>query len=965
MAPDRTAFASCFEQVFDVVVFGAGCAGFAAARAAVGRGKSVLLVDLRGDVVWECGRAMMPDAGEAGAGDVGDFLREVARHGGYRDGQLDGAIAEVVANEWVRSGGVRALYYAAPVAVEREGDLLSAVIVATKGGLRRIAGRQWIDATESGRLCRLAQPIWAGSPATQSAFLFLQQIRWEPCEMVDIDVPELRDCRVTWEPTMWPNQRCLRIDMPGAKPSFRRTYVPALRALRALYGDAMKDAFVSHASVEPFPTYDRSATADLEAANLVAAVPGLAGKPIRTLAGRFALGIEAERALADRPACDAAQVRALTPQKTTIVLMKTDVAVIGAGTGGALAAIAAAREGAKVMAFEPLNFPGGVGTGGGIPVYYWGTPGGLQDEVDARVREIMPLFTPPEMWGKRFHPDAKKVVLEEMLSEAGVELVAGALLGSVTVRDGRVMDALIATPRGPVQVRAKSWIDGTGDGDLAALAGAKFRLGRAGDGNLHAYTQSSHYFRDKDNRLIAGNVNFDSGYADPSESEDMTRARVTGIHQYAPLANNEIHRPNCLAPLMGLREGRLFDTDTVVTIDDLFERRRFPDSIGLTGCHYDNHAVDYEFESDMAMFMVWACGLRGARTACEMPYRMLLPKGLENLWLACRAFGVTDEAHASVRMQRDIQRAGEACGIAAALAARGGGRSREIPFDDLRARLEKSGALALPATADPKFGKAALADHWKAPYAGLSGPERIRACLADLSGEAFGMAMWQVYRAGPDAAVGGLKPLLDSGDANISWRAAGVFAAWGDATAEPRLLDAVTRREAGPEYDAMAGDEQAHTVNKPVPRWWIAAALLRMCGTPRCIAPLADLAKTPELQLNARNVIALTLARVAERNSLTAEHRALVEQTLQTLLATPPPHAVAIPYRNPVTGADHRYAKPWVVVIPIVEEDFTWQVHYAVAQARRALGLPIQPEARRFLSDPRVIIRRAFAKIAG
>jgi hypothetical protein len=97
---------------------------------------------------------------------------------------------------------------------------------------------------------------------------------------------------------------------------------------------------------------------------------------------------------------------------------EADVVVCGGGTGGALAAIAAARQGASTLLLEASTGLGGMGTGGGIHIYYHGVAGGLQDEVDSRVDALSRLFGPAQ----GFHPEAKKVVLEQMALEAGVEL---------------------------------------------------------------------------------------------------------------------------------------------------------------------------------------------------------------------------------------------------------------------------------------------------------------------------------------------------------------------------------------------------------------------------------------------------------------------------------------------------------------------------------------------------------------
>src|SRR5690606_34193817 len=126
----------------------------------------------------------------------------------------------------------------------------------------------------------------------------------------------------------------------------------------------------------------------------------------------------------------------------------------------------------------------------GIHSYYFGVKGGMQEEIDQRTREIMPLFGQTRQIAS-FHPDAKKLVLEQMMRDAGVRVHFGASLWNAQSIDGRVVHADLSTPTGPARLRARAWIDGTGDADLAATAGARFILGRTGDGQMHAYSQSA------------------------------------------------------------------------------------------------------------------------------------------------------------------------------------------------------------------------------------------------------------------------------------------------------------------------------------------------------------------------------------------------------------------------------------------------------------------------------------------
>jgi len=779
-------------MTYDVIIFGAGYAGFAAAMRL--KDKKVLLADLRGDLLWESGRAFQNETGRW-TPDFAKFAECVIHRTGITDEWFDGATAEIVANELIRDAKLSALYQVAPVAVSLAGDLLAAVTVATKSGLQCLTARQWIDATETGTLARLLNPkLQPKTPVSLTARMFFQKLRW----------PDKRESR-------WPNERILRVEMPGTETRFLSRLVPALQAWRA----EVPDGFVSHVSFEPYPIYGAGQGCRLPS-NVALAAPAVVATAVTTLVERFELGRAAAAELADRPACTA-KGRAAKPVAQTEEI--ADVAIAGLGTGGVMAALAAAREGVKVLAFDPLAFAGGVGVGAGIAGYYWGCAGGLQAEVDDRVRELMPLFASREDCPRGFHPDVKRIVVDELLHAAGVRTMFGATLCGVEKRGQRVVAGLVATPMGMLRVRVPAWIDATGDGDLAALAGARFQLGRSSDGQLQPFTQSCGCFYLQNGRHVMGTTNPDSGHVNPTDSADLTRARIEGIHSYAAPVFNAVNRLTYITPLLGIRQGRQIVTDYMLTLDDLVERRRFPDCVGFTGAHYDNHATDYEFESDDVFFYVCCAGLWSARTACEISYRMLLPKGLANVWLACRAAGATEEARQSFRMQRDIQRIGEVCGLAATMAR----ESRAVPYQQLRERLEKSGALLLREAATD-FGKSIQPSDFNP--------------LTDQ-----GVALWRAYRT---KTVG-----VQSG-----WRATLLHAAWGDKSAEPRLLRAIADREAGMEHK---GDRHI------LPRWWLAVTLLGRCGTGKSLPTLKRLVATPDLPARLRSACTRTIDRIVER----------------------------------------------------------------------------------------------------
>jgi hypothetical protein len=862
-------------------------------------------------------------------------------------------VAEVIATQQIIDHGPAVLYYVAPVAVHHDDHgLVDAVAVAAKAGVRWLRARQWIDATDTGELARLIDPSLAPARAeTQTINLFYRHVQWPTSEECEVAAPvELPGSRLSLRPTLWENERCLTVELPGQAANPRLSWVPAMRACRHEIGEAMKGAVLTHGSVVPLVRYAQRGMAGNLPANVVAC--GAAWADSHGLAGRFERGLEAaEQALAAPTGAAQSQL----PETPEIAWreLRADVAVAGVGTGGALAAIAAAREGASVRAFDPLPFAGGIGSGGGIHHYYFGVRGGLQDELDQQVREVMNLFgSAGQVRG--FHPDAKKLVLDQMLLEAGVELTYEAAGFGVERTNGRVTHAHLATPGGAVRLSAEAWIDATGDGDLAAQAGASFRLGRSQDGMLHAYSQSSGRAVVKEGLAQMSIVNYDAGFVDPTDEQDLTRGRLVGISHYVQQQYTPLERPTYIAPAIGLRQGRQVETEYLLTLADQIERREFPDAIGYTGAHYDNHSVDYEFESDEAMFWVWACQQwREGRTASQISYRMLLPRGLDNVLLACRAAGVSEEAHHSFRMQRDMQRIGEAAGYAAAMVAARRVSVRDVPMEQLRQRLQQTGALRLEeGREEDHFGSEAVASLFAS-----TGEEQVQAWIEQVrSGP--GLAMWRLMRHEAEARPA-VEALLRETDAGASWRAACILAMWNDPIAEERLCEAVRRYEYGHEDAELRNtpDRNAHIA----PRWLAATALLRCCGTARCLAALEELAQR-ELPMNGRTAAAITIQRVASRLRFTEQEQATAARTLTALRRNEPANRVH-GFRQPLVaaapaGAERRPTDR----VPAVE-DWLWQLHLSIAQAEKAIGLPIHAEAKQFLADPRATVRRSFQRL--
>lgn len=953
----KTTYHSIFETFYDAAIFGAGYAGFAAVRSLSGKGKRVLLVDRQGAALWEGGWSFYPHAGSAAHDQWKTWSAELEGRGILQNGQVDGACAEVVASEFLKNQRIATLYFAAPLWVEKdEKDLVVSVVLGTKSGLRRIRAAQFIDATEDAELARLLDPKAVPSaPAKKEIHLYFQQLsRTSPS---GIHLNQAADTELSFGPSHWDNESRLSISIPGASTGIFSHWIPALEALRKERPVDVANAILTHGSVRPYPIYRASVSKPLGMlpANLALAVPGLHQNTVETLSERFALGALASESLAGKPLAKEKK----SPSQFDLPAFKeknSEIAVAGTGTGGLLAAIAAGKCGAEVAALELLPYAGGIGAGGGIHWYYFGVSGGLQEELDERTRNLMPLFGKKKNQIMGFHPDAKKAAAEAMLREAGVAFHPGSIVVSVEASKGRVERALVSSPTGPFWLSAKAWIDATGDGDLSASAGAAFHFGRQGDGLLHHFSQSSGATHTRGEDLRMDVVNYDAGFVDPTDPEDLTRARLLGISQYAQRRYSAKERPTYIAPALGLRQSRHIVCDTMLSLDDLIVNRRFPDAVGMTGCHYDNHAVDYELESDEGLFWVWGCRNWRKRTGSDIPYGMLLPKGLENVWVACRAFGVTEEAHHSMRMQRDIQRVGEVAGYAAVLSLKAEGRSRAVLYAELEKLLLKTGALK-PRTEETRedFGPAQ-----EIAFLQTSPEKRTEALFKELDASEDSTCLWYLYR-NRETSEAGIRMRLNDSNPRTQWRAALVAAMWGLPEAEPRLLEAIRSRESG--FETLDKKDRPEENIRVAPNWITAVGLLRRSGTKACLSELKALAVSKEALFNIKTSIALTLERLAQRLKTDVESKKEVEVILGRLVESASDCVADLPGRNILYNQYHA-RKDLPSSRPPAAEDFTWQLSLVVTKALLAWEIPSAfKHASAFEVDERAYVRKAFEKL--
>jgi len=349
---------------------------------------------------------------------------------------------------------------------------------------------------------------------------------------------------------------------------------------------------------------------------------------------------------------------------------ETDIVVVGGGPSGVAAAIAAARHGARVTLVEHSYDLGGNGTTGGVTSFAGGSRGGIYEELLACLHGEMFKFP----HNQAFDPEGYRWVLDRLLRENKITLILGALLVNVEHREKRVNSVIVRHCDGFRRLTARFFIDASGDAELSQRAGVPTVVGREKDGRTQpvslmyqiAYAEgASHlnwFWRIPHGRFL---VNATRIAALGVDSADLTRAEIEGRKQMREQVNALCrqfgYRLVHSGPRVGVRETRRIEGHYTLTVKDAREGRHFDDGIGKCNYFLDIHNPDGKigtFTENVPEY--------------EIPFRSLIPKGIDNLLVAGRCISATHEAMASLRVMPPCFIIGQAAGTAAAFCAQTG-----------------------------------------------------------------------------------------------------------------------------------------------------------------------------------------------------------------------------------------------------------------------------------------------------
>ncbi len=430
--------------------------------------------------------------------------------------------------------------------------------------------------------------------------------------------------------------------------------------------------------------------------------------------------------------------------------MNYDVIVIGSGSAGSPAAIAAARSGARTLLIEKLPFLGGNSTAVLDTFYGFYTPGeqaqkvvgGIGDDVIVGLRKLGKVVERPNTYGAgtgvTYFAEHLKVVWEQLAQEAGVEIWLHSFLQDATMVDGRITELVVATKAGLQKVSGKVVIDCSGDADLCHYAGIGYELA----GDIDPAQTLTTTFRmvnvDHDARTSMSKDRLHELMGDAAESGEYDLPRREGSDHITPIDGMTATVMTRIDQVRPDTDGKFRNaTDPAVLTAAEIEGRRqaleyarflidkvpgyhkaslvaLSTQIGLreTRRVYGDYRISRGDVLQAKQFddQIGLCGApiedhhggMGTGTTWEylpdgkavgIPLTTLIPRDASNVLVAGRCFSATHDAQASIRSMAQCMAMGHAAGAAGALAASRDGEVRSVDAEAIRKQLRSDGAV--------------------------------------------------------------------------------------------------------------------------------------------------------------------------------------------------------------------------------------------------------------------------------
>ncbi len=347
---------------------------------------------------------------------------------------------------------------------------------------------------------------------------------------------------------------------------------------------------------------------------------------------------------------------------------RADVVVAGGGTAGAMAALGAVRDGARTVTLEYLPELGGTSTVGRVTGFY----GAYKD---TRFFEMIEdgVNGQSRLAGRCARGVARMLYYRKQATEADGTLLTGVIICDV-VREGEKVTGVVVEQGGKLSaIMGQVVIDATGDGDVAAFAGADFAVGNERMQCTQNYSQWD----------VNPGV---AAWKDSSTNRDydILWSHIMSEWQRGyQLSHHQSHYYD-FTPFLTVRECRRITGDYTITLRDVVQGRRHADAICLAKSDFDPHHF-----GDTAYSRAGCLLPHQVTEVVEIPYRAILPRGIDNLLISAKAISQTHNALQFTRMSFDIMTLGYVTGRIAASVVKQGIAPRDFDVSTLQDELRE------------------------------------------------------------------------------------------------------------------------------------------------------------------------------------------------------------------------------------------------------------------------------------
>ncbi len=433
--------------------------------------------------------------------------------------------------------------------------------------------------------------------------------------------------------------------------------------------------------------------------------------------------------------------------------IQADIVVCGGGPAGIGAAISASRNGAKVVLVEKQNYLGGAATANGVSTFAYGYHdkerfiiGGIFMEIREKLYQRDALIKTKRVGWEPFNPLEYKILLDEIIASEDINVINNLFICDLIKKDEEICSLIAAGKDGFYSVSGKIFIDATGDGDIAALEGNPFDIGREGDNAVQPMTQMYYiggvdekkagecqkrgYWKDDKGRGYLNGTGFYQYIEEAVKKNEWTLpykgicsvftipwmkgivginfGRVEKCNGLYPMSITKAAREGrkqvkkgmeflrkyvpgfenayivSMAPEIGVRETRRIRGSYILKEEDILTQKQFPDVIAQNCYMIDVHSPD----KGVTLIKKLPKG-----THYDIPYGCLVPKKSKNMFMAGRCISATQSALGSVRVQPVCMALGEAAGAAAALCLKYDTAPRQLDVSKLQEVLLRQGAI--------------------------------------------------------------------------------------------------------------------------------------------------------------------------------------------------------------------------------------------------------------------------------